>query len=373
MSAHELAATALAQGRALLDLGRAQEAVERLGDAVAAEPEEPEPRLDLARALLRAGRYEEALAAAEGAIALEPAWEWGHRLRASALARAGRPKQAVPAAREAVRLAGDEPLTHEVLGEVLLDAGDRRGAREAGEAALRLDPASAGAHHILADVDLAEKRLHAAEEHLRAALRLDPEDAMAHNNLGVVLQRTNRSKEAIACFETAARLDPHLRLARENLGESARALLTGGVTIAILSLPAIQGLRLLLGAEATGDRVVGGALLVAFVAVAAWVAHRGRARSAHLSAATQRVLDDQRWWQRWRVKRWRPWWWLIPSPVWFVLGALLTAAMAAGRFTAEDPWSVGDWVVIGVVAAATALAGARARGYAREKGWRIGG
>ena len=68
----QTAFTALERGSALLDLGRAEEAAKEFRAAIAAEPEWPEPRCQLALALLASLEPEDALETVEAAIPLDP-------------------------------------------------------------------------------------------------------------------------------------------------------------------------------------------------------------------------------------------------------------------------------------------------------------
>ena len=363
--------SALDRGSALLDLGRSDEAVDVLRQAVAAEPDAVEPRCQLALALLRSGENREALQLAESAAAVDPLEEWTHRLRALALMRLGRDKQAVEAAEEAVRLEPDLAVTHEILADARRAAGDRRGARAAAATAIELDPESAGPYVSLSLIDIDEERMADAERHARKALELDPENADALNNLGVALQALGgRDDEARDAFERAARLSPSHKIARENLAASSRAFVNGALALLILSFLVVRGLALTIDPDEAGQRAAGIGMLALAVVLSLFFAYRRRRRLQQPSPGAQELLSRQRWWERIEITRWRPWFLLIPSPIYFLIGLAICVGFAIVRLSPDAPaWSAGDWAVAAVVGLLTAFSGWRSVRYLRRRGW----
>ncbi len=144
-AAHELRA------RALLALGRSDEAEEHAQAAVRIDPDEIRYRELLAQVLAAGGAHREA-ATEFGRLARndphQTAWllaEAGERLEAS------QAREGVEAARAAVRLdprSGPAQLT---LAQALVRTGDARGAYQAAGAALRLLGSSPAARETLAD------------------------------------------------------------------------------------------------------------------------------------------------------------------------------------------------------------------------------
>jgi tetratricopeptide (TPR) repeat protein len=355
--------SALARAQALLDLRRFDDAAQLLGQAIAQDPEDVWPRCELGRALIGAERWDEALAAAEAATALAPEFDWPHRLRALALNGLGRTKEAVRASEEAVRLDADDATNWQVLASCRLMAKDVRGAREAAERGLQLDPEDADLHRTVGDVALERDEVRAAERHYRRALELDPEDPVALNNLGVVLLRSDRKGEASELFEAAARLDPGLDVTRENVGASARSHVNGGWFLLVGSFLALQTVR----AALAGNVVL--AILLAAGGGTLFLVYRegAKARWAELSPAAQRLLDDQSWAERVELRQWRPWFWLIPSPIWFALG--LVVLVAAGIEIGNDGLDASGAVAVAALVAFCVLTGRRAVRYVRRKGW----
>jgi tetratricopeptide (TPR) repeat protein len=144
-AAHELRA------RALLALGRADEAQRHAADAVRLDPEEIRYRELMAEVLSAEGAHRDA-AVEYGRLARndprQRAWilaEAGERLDAD---QAGR---AADAARRAVRLDPSDADAQLALARALLRAGDATGALRAAGTAAELRPGDARGHEALAD------------------------------------------------------------------------------------------------------------------------------------------------------------------------------------------------------------------------------
>lgn len=140
-----------ARARALLTLGRLDEAEEAASAAVRLDPDEVRYRELLAEVLSAAGAHREAAGEYARLSHNDP------RQRAWTLAEAGERldaadgRGAAEAARRAVRL---EPTDHRAqlaLARALIQAGDARGALQAADAASRLRPDDAEAREALAD------------------------------------------------------------------------------------------------------------------------------------------------------------------------------------------------------------------------------
>ena len=362
----DVAVTALAKGRALLDVGRTEEAADAFRAAAAAEPEWPEPRCNLALALLRAGKPEDGLDNATAAAALDPESEWPQRLRAIAFTQLKRPRDAVAAAEEAARLAPEFSIVHEALADARRAARELRGARAAAEEARRLDPDASGPHATLGDICVDEERTWEAAQHYRAALAIDPEDAVVINNLGVAMQALGEEAEARELYERAARLDPRFEESRENLARTSRSFVNGTLVFLIGSFIGIRAAVYLFAAETLGGRVLAALVLVALVA---FFVIRSRRRLATLSPGARQLLADQKWYERIEITRWRPWFWFIPSTAYFVVCGFATIAWVIGGLTGNAAnWQADDFIVIGTAAVLTVIFGYFARLRRMRKG-----
>lgn len=355
-----------ARTQALLDMRRYEEAARAAGEEIARDPEDVHARCRLALARLAGGRHQEALEAAQEAIGLDPEEEWGHRLRALALLRLGKRKDAVRAAEEAVRLEPDLAETYEVLADCLIAAKQPAAARKVAEQGIQLDPENVGLHTTLGDIALEVGQLPRAEGHYRAALGRDPENAVAMNNLAVVLRARGKEGEATQLFEAAARLDPRFDAPVENLATSARDYVNGWAGLFVLSFLVLQLIRALTQGEVAFAVIVGACLVGAFVFFEA----RRRERAKALSPAVRELLARQSIWERLEIKRWRPWFWLIPSPVWFALGAL-ALVLSVVVYVTDPGFAFGGRhaVWLAALTAFCLLTGRYARLYGRRKGW----
>jgi len=178
-------------GLSLVKLGRHDEAVRELRQAVAGYPP---AGYDFGAQLFVTGQLDEAVSVLQHFVHAEP----GTFTTSAA---------------------------HTVLGRIRL--AQHRQADAVTEFGLALsgpvpDPQ---AHALLADLLLDQQQFAAAIDHYRAYLDTAPQDGRAVGNLGIALASANRAAEAITAFRRAADLQPADPGARENL---ARMLIETG-------------------------------------------------------------------------------------------------------------------------------------------------
>jgi Flp pilus assembly protein TadD len=336
----------LQRSSALLEVGRTDEAEALLRRALADEPDEPFLRTELGRVLIVQGRSGDALEQTERAVASAPGLAYAHAIRALALTGDERRRfEAVDAAREAVALDPEDPYGHLTLARTALRADWLDEARSAAGTAIRLEPEDGDAHRVLGGVLLAMERPVEAEEAFREALRRDPHDATALNDLGVAVQAQGRERaaEARALFEEAARARPADPLPRGNLAADARAWVNGRWTWAIVVYLVLRtGMELVQGDP--GSAAIPGVLAAA---LCVFLFVRARRRRAELSPSAQRLLREQRWWERTQVTLWRPWFWFVPAPVWLVVASIVALGAASGLVLGDEP-AVGTAVILAV-------------------------
>ena len=164
-AAHELRA------RALLALGRLEEAQRHAADAVRLDPDEIRYRELMAEVLSAEGAHRDAAVEYERLARNDPrqrAWilaEAGERLDADQAARAAE------AARRAVRLDPSDGDAQLALARALLRAGDATGALRAAGAATQLRPGDPRGHEALADALWLSDRESAAFDEFRTLAR----------------------------------------------------------------------------------------------------------------------------------------------------------------------------------------------------------
>ena len=155
--------------------------------AVAAAPEDPDYRYDLAVTLEEAGRSRESLAAIE----------------------------------EAIRRDDTRPESHNALGIARWGQGDASGALAEFDRAAALDPRDARAQNNRGNVLRELKRADEAEFAYRRAIALAPSYADPWNGLGALEVEQKKFTEAVASFDRAIALAP----------ENHEALLNRGIAL----------------------------------------------------------------------------------------------------------------------------------------------
>ena len=172
----------------------------------------------LALALLEEGKASDALEYATRAVAIAPEQSYAHTTLASVLGRLGRPQEAMAQLEQAFRTNTDSALAHYNFGVALMDLGKVPEAAEHFEQALRIKPKYAAAHLNLAAALENLGRHTDAIRHYEETLRIDPDFAEAHYNMGTVFWREGKLSDAIGHYEQALRIKPDYAEAHYNLG-----------------------------------------------------------------------------------------------------------------------------------------------------------
>lgn len=144
-AAHELRA------RALLALGRVEEAEQHASDAVRLDPEEIRYRELLAEVLAAGGAHRDAAAEFGRLARNDPAQGEWQVAEAHERIEAAQPDMGVDAARRAVRLDPSDGRAQLELARALVRTGDARGAVQAASTAAQLRPDDPTAREALAD------------------------------------------------------------------------------------------------------------------------------------------------------------------------------------------------------------------------------
>ncbi|GAA2519326.1 tetratricopeptide repeat protein [Pilimelia columellifera] len=207
-SAHEHDATPeqLVQRAALFaDLGRYDDAVVELGEALAGRPGFVPALTLLARVQLAAERPAEALTAAEDAIGAsgEPPAELVG-VRAMALVDLRRFDEAAAVAAGLLSRAPDD-LSCMILGAAILaESRNGQAALDAAWRAVQQDPDAADAHLVLGLVAARLGQFTLAEQAYREAIERDPRLARAHEDIGVIRLEQRRYVVALADLADSA-------------------------------------------------------------------------------------------------------------------------------------------------------------------------
>lgn len=166
--------TLLLKGRALSDLGRQQEAVSCLKQAIGAEPEFAAAHYNLGWILGRVGDGQGAVAAYQQALALQDLY----------------------------------PVAWNNLGLELERLGDAEGAIKAFRTAISQFPEFSMAHNNLGATLAASGQYHAAERAYAKAIEVDPGNTDAHSNIGVARLEQGDISGAIAAFTVVLERNP---------------------------------------------------------------------------------------------------------------------------------------------------------------------
>ena len=205
------------RARALLELGRAEDALLEVHRALGMNPNDPECLEIEGLCRLRLGEHALALDALGRAIAEAPNSPHAHYLYGFALREAGRSEEAKVPLETALRLDADEPVYLRALAELSSDLRLHEAALGLARRAAELAPDRSANHVTYGYVaSQAGDKVLARAEYERA-VSLDPSDAAAWNNLGCLDLEAGRVLKARARFREALRLDPRGERAQRNL------------------------------------------------------------------------------------------------------------------------------------------------------------
>ncbi|PRP90615.1 Beta-barrel assembly-enhancing protease [Enhygromyxa salina] len=193
--------------------------------ALTADIADADPKVVEAEALLDQGKAEQALALLDDAIANNPSNARFHYVRGNALTYLDDDAGAEAAYARAIELAPEDPLPYSALGQLLAfrdgaTAKDKERAIEQFQAALKLDPKLAPAHQSLGVVLIALGQQQLAVEALENADRLAGGVetayllAQAHGELGNLQQAVDYAKIAVEYEPEASGVDLRLLYAR---------------------------------------------------------------------------------------------------------------------------------------------------------------
>ena len=289
---------------ALLQLGRADDALALVRELLPQQPQDPELARLHAMALLGVGQVKAARSEAERAVGLEPDDATGHRLKGLALHGLGKCDLAHASHEEAIRLAPTWAAAHRSLADCLIGRVPpgvgrfgrgrvRRWLDEAEEhirTAIELEPADPAGHFQEARLLLVKGQAGQARLAVERGLALDPNSAQGHYLLGVSAEVRGEVGRAADHYVEAARLDPTSRSGLDRLGNLRVAGAAGAVTIYVTIRVTVYLVRDE-GSSRWVLALAGG--LVFLAAVMGWLLPGWRARRA-LSSRAKDILERDR-------------------------------------------------------------------------------
>ena len=202
------------------DVGRPEQAVELIGEALRQQPGNAGIRCDLGNALQSMGRHEEALECYRVVLEAEPR-------NLTALTNLGLVSQILGRAREAraaltaaLKIAPADATLNFNFGTVLQGQGRLDEAEAAYRRALTINPKMLAAQVNIGNINLDREHFTEAAAAFERAIALDPGLAIAHANLGSALDALERVEEASMATRRALEIDPDNVIALGNLGQA---------------------------------------------------------------------------------------------------------------------------------------------------------
>jgi len=184
---------------------------------VRVDPDNASRRNFLAAGYLQIGRIEEAIGHLREALRLNPEHAEAHNNLGQALQSAGSPTEAIVHFRQAVRLKPNDDRVHVNLANALNAVGRGDEAIPEFRRAIALDPDSAETHNNLGVALGSQRKIAEAIREFERALAINPDYADAHNNLGIALGSTGDVAAAIGHFRRALEIRPDYSDAQSNL------------------------------------------------------------------------------------------------------------------------------------------------------------
>jgi tetratricopeptide (TPR) repeat protein len=184
---------------------------------VRVDPNNASRRNFLAAGYIQIGRIEEAIGHLREALRLNPEHAEAHNNLGHALQLAGNPGEAIVHFRQAARIKPNDDRVHFNLANALNAVGREGEAIPEFRRAITLRPDSAEAHNNLGVALGSQRKLPEAIREFEQALAINPEYADAHNNVGIALGSTGNVAGAIDHFRRALEIRPDYADARNNL------------------------------------------------------------------------------------------------------------------------------------------------------------
>jgi len=207
-----------AQGLALLNLQRPDEAAQALRRALDLQPDDAEGWANLGILLQESGKLPEAEDALRRALAVDSQLAAAHGALGVLLSREGRDDEAEAVLRQALSLQPQLPRVNGALGEILARRGQFADAEQSFKQELALEPGNPVLINQIGRLILWQRRLGDAVAVFRYLVELAPDFVEGHNNLGVVLQQAGHLTGAEEAFRKALSLRADSAEIYSNLG-----------------------------------------------------------------------------------------------------------------------------------------------------------
>ena len=211
-------------GNALVEAGRADEAIAHFEQTLKLRPDFPQAESNLGDQLTRVGRVAEAIPHLQRAVQLQPNFAEAHNNLGNAFIASGRAADAITQFRRALSCRPDYAQAHYNLGLALSTGGNLSEGIPHFQEALRLQPDFADAQINFGVALIVSGRPTEALAHFAEAVRLKPERPDTHFSFGRALANAGRLDDAVGQFKTAVELSPDYAEAHLNLAFALRQL-----------------------------------------------------------------------------------------------------------------------------------------------------
>ncbi|MEJ2117043.1 MAG: tetratricopeptide repeat protein [Alphaproteobacteria bacterium] len=205
-------------GVVLCELNRLEEARRACETAISLNPALHPAYSNLGNVLKSQGDYEGAAEAYRKALAISPDYASAHANLGVVLINLGQPEEALAACSKGVELAPNRADTHVALGHVLRHTGNIDEAMATYLRAIDLNPSLASVYSDLGCLLQEKGEWDAAMQAHEKALTMQPNNARILNNIGVTLKALGRYTEAEQHYRKALTIEPDYADAHSNLG-----------------------------------------------------------------------------------------------------------------------------------------------------------
>jgi putative PEP-CTERM system TPR-repeat lipoprotein len=186
--------------------GTTEEVASMIGKAVAAAPNDPEPRLAMIAHYLIAGEPTKAVAAAQDAVAAFPGRPEFMDTLARVQQAAGNTNGAIATYRRLAQLLPDSPIPFIRIADLQVLAKDNKGARESLQKALAVTPDLYEAQRKLVALELDSDAVPAAIAVARNVQKRQPKESAGYILEGDIYARNKAWSDAVASYRNGLRL-----------------------------------------------------------------------------------------------------------------------------------------------------------------------
>ena len=196
------------QGRALVERGQYTQAIDRLRQATALDPEASHAFNAMGLAYWKQNQLTQAITPLQQAIALTPQWNYPRVTLSLVLMEQRRYDEAERSFRDAIQTNGEDSTAYHGLAQLQLLRGQFDEAQTLLDRALEFNPGNAYAYETLGRLRRSTGRRTEAEQFFRLAVRLEPDELSFQVNLASLLKDVGQIPGAQAMFAAAANRSP---------------------------------------------------------------------------------------------------------------------------------------------------------------------